>query len=220
MEVISLRSGDDLQLLSWYRPASDGLPTILYFQGNAGNLESQARLVKPLYDAGYGLFMLGYRGYGGNAGEPSEQGLYTDARSALRFLGERGVSENQIVLYGRSLGTGVATQIASEIEARGLILQAPFTSVPDMGAEQYPWLPVRLLARDQFNTLAKIGRVGEPLFVYWGSQDRTVPPHHPAAVFAAASEPKTHLIIEGAGHSNLFRIGGNDAVLAWLAALP
>ncbi len=220
MEVIMLPSSDGLRLLSWYRPARDALPTILYFQGNAGNLETQARLMKPLYDAGYGLFMLGYRGYGGNAGEPTEEGFIADARASLQYIRGRGVNDDEIVLYGRSLGTGVATQIATEIEARGLILQAPFTSVPDMGAERYPWLPVRLLARDQFNTIDKIAGVGEPLFIYWGSADRTVPPHHPAAVFAAAREPKAHVIIEGAGHSNLFRIGGNDAVLAWLAALP
>jgi uncharacterized protein len=219
MEVLYIPTEDGLSILSWYKLADEGFPTVLYFQGNAGNLETQSRLTLPIYESNFGLMMVEYRGYGGNGGEPTEMGFYLDGRAGLKYLNDLGIKNENIILYGRSLGTGTATQMAIEIEARGLILQAPFTSIYALGEERYPFLPIKLLARDKFNSLSKIKSVNEPLFIYWGNADKTVPPHMPLELFEAANNPKQKLIIPGGGHSNIFDKGGNEAVMEFLRRL-
>ena len=218
VEVTSLTTEDGLSLVAWYHAGDISKPHILYAHGNAGDLESQAVLMKPLMNAGYSVLMIEYRGFGGNPGAPSEAGLYMDARAGLAWLANRGIAPSDIVLYGRSLGTGVMVQMASEIEAKGRVLQAPFLSIPKAGADHYPVLPTNWLVHDRFDSESKIATIDEPLFIYWGSADKTVLPHHPAALFELATGNKQKHIIEGADHSNLFTIGGNDAVLAFLSA--
>ncbi|MGY8985685.1 MAG: alpha/beta hydrolase [Sphingomonadales bacterium] len=219
LEILHIPTEDDLLLLSWYKPADKDYPTILYFQGNAGNLETQSHLTLPIYNSPFGLLMVEYRGYGGNEGEPTETGFYKDGRAGLKYLNNLGIKNKEIILYGRSLGTGTATQMATEIEARGLILQAPFTAIYAVGEEQYPLFPIKLLARDKFDSLSKIKSVTEPLLIFWGDKDKTVPPHMPAELFEAANNPKQKLIILGGGHSDIFDKGGNEAVMSFLEEL-
>ena len=126
----SVETEDGLSLRSWYKAAIQNKPTIIYFQGNADNIRARGPLVRPYLDEGYGVLLLGYRGYGGNPGQSSEKGLYTDGRGALDFLKKQGVKPQCMVLYGESLGTGVAIQLASEQPVGGVVLQAAFTSFP------------------------------------------------------------------------------------------
>jgi len=219
VEVTSVTTQDGLDLLAWYHAGDTTKPHILYTHGNAGDLESQAVLMKPLMAAGYSVLMVEYRGFGGNPGAPTEAGLYMDARAGLAWLAHRGVALSDTVLYGRSLGTGVMVQMASEVAAKGLILQAPFLSIPKAGGDHYPILPTNWLVHDRFDSEHKIASIGEPLFIYWGSSDHTGLPYQPAALLELAKGNKQKHIIDGADHSDLFTIGGNDDVLEFLSGL-
>ena len=168
---------DGLEITSWYSPArKPDKFTMVFFQGNAGHLGYRNYKVRPWLDAGYGVLMVGYRGFG-NPGTPSEEGLYSDARSpSINALHAKDVPDKALVFYGESMGTGVAVQMATEFEAAALILESPYTSLPDVGADRYPPLvPVRILMRDKFNSLEKIKDVHMPLLLMHGEIDQVVP---------------------------------------------
>lgn len=213
----TLTTSDGLSLLSWYRPpAGPDLATMVYFHGNAGSIQWRAGKMRPYLDAGYGLLLVGYRGYGGNPGSPTEEGLYRDGRAALDHLAALGVPADRIVIYGESLGSGVAVQMAAEREIGALVLEAPFTSAADVGAGAYPFLPVRLLIRDRYDSVTKIADIGAPVLIVHGEADRTVPVRLGRALFAAAREPKQAVFIPGAGHEDLYDFGVAREVLAFL----
>jgi uncharacterized protein len=139
MREVKLETADGLELISWYRRAAAGLPTIVYFHGNGGNISYRAHRVHPYLDSGYGLLLVEYRGYGGNPGTPDERGLYADGRAAMAFIAAEGVSADRVVLYGESLGSGVAVRIAAEHGRDGnavgaVVLEAPMSSVTDVAA--------------------------------------------------------------------------------------
>lgn len=216
-EIIHFDTADGLNLRSWYVPAKAGFPTVVLFHGNAGHVGYQGRLVRPLIDRGFGAFLLEYRGYGGNPGSPDEAGLYADARGAIAYLNSLGVADADMILYGRSLGTGVAVQMATEHPPAAVVLQAPYTSIPDVGAKQYWYLPVHLLATEQYDSLDKIGKVKAPLFIFHGADDSIIPASQSAELFMAANEPKERLVIPGAGHNRgVFSNGGTNAVLRFV----
>jgi fermentation-respiration switch protein FrsA (DUF1100 family) len=222
MQVVRLDTGDGLALRSWYRPAADGKPTIVYFHGNAGHVGYRGLRVRPYLEAGLGVLLVEYRGYGGNPGEPTEAGLYEDGRAAVRFLAAQGVGGRSTILYGESLGCGVAVQIAAEhAEQRSsvaaVIVEAPLSSVTDVGAYHYPYLPVRWLLKDRFETRAKVAKIGAPLLVVHGTEDRIVPLRFGRSVFEAAAEPKEALWIAGGGHEDLERFGLHGVVLDFLS---
>ncbi len=217
--AVSYRTADGLTLTSWYRPAEKGFPTLVYFQGNGGNISQRIYKTRPLYEAGHGLLLTGYRGYGGNPGSPTEAGLYDDAMSALHWLAGQGIAADRIVLYGESLGTGVAVELATRVQSRAVVLEAPFTSLVDAGARAYPYLPVRWLVHDRYDSLAKIGTLSAPVMVLHGTADDIVPVAMGEAILAAAPEPKRGLFFPGFGHNELIAVGAPEEILAWLANL-
>ena len=162
---------------------------MLYFHGNAGSLRNRADRFRALAGDGYGLVALSYRGYGGSTGSPSEAGLIADAQAAYAFAAAR-VPAQRIVVFGESLGTGVAVALAATQRIGGLVLQAPFTSAVDVGARVYWFLPVRLLMKDPFRSDARIGKVTVPLLVLHGERDQVVPIALGERLFALANEPK------------------------------
>ena len=208
MEVVKLSTTDGLELSSWYRPADGNRPTIVYFHGNGGHIGYRGTKVRPYLDAGLGVLLVSYRGYGGNPGSPDEEGLYRDGRAAMAFLATKDVPPERTVIYGESLGTGVAVHIAAE-QARtlrpvgALVLEAPLSSAADVGAHHYPWAPVRWLMKDRFESKTKIAEVGTPVFIYHGERDRVVPIRFGRALFDAAVDPKESLWIPDAGHAGL-----------------
>ena len=220
MRPVTLHTSDGLDLLSWYHEAAQGQPTLVYFCGNAGNIGDRGTKVRPYLDSGFGVLLVGYRGYGGNPGSPTEEGLYADGRAALDFLDSEGVSTARTVLYGESLGSGVAVQMAVEKSAQtpfaALVLEAPFTSVTEVAASHYPFMPVRWLVKDHFDSAAKILDIRTPLFIVHGQRDRTVPTRFGRALFEAAAEPKESRWINGAGHNDVYDFGGAEAVLDFL----
>ena len=205
---VRVETSDGLALGAWYRPASAGRPTILFFSGNAASLATSAEWCRALADAGFGLLLLAYRGYDGNPGAPSEQGLYRDGRAAVAWLAGQGV--DRPVLAGLSLGSGVAAEMAYEAAAstgwphgvtpRALLLFSPYRSIPEVAAARYPIFPVRLLARDRFDTASKLAALRVPIFVAHGEDDQVVPFAQGLAVYNSAPEPKRLVAMRGIGH--------------------
>jgi len=227
MSVVRVTTKDGLTLTSWYRPAQEGQPTILYFHGNGGNIAGRGSKVRPYLDAGYGVLLVGYRGYGDNPGRPNEQGLYADGRAHLNFLKEQNIEPEQWVMYGESLGTGVAVQMALEMAtgergqvsppARAVVLEAPFSSLADAAQAHYPYVPARYLIKDRFDSLAKIKQIKSPLLIINGDLDGVIPPDQGHRLFKAAAMPKVSHWIAGAGHNNLYDFGVARLVVAFMS---
>lgn len=217
VDAVRVTTADGLQLLAWYRPPrSTTGAAIIYFHGNGGTIANRARVVRPFIDAGYGLLMLEYRGYGGNPGHPTEDGLYADARAALAFIDAEGIGIERQILYGESLGTGVAVQMAMERDAGALVLASPFTSVADVARGAFPLVPVDWLLRDRYESIAKVGRLHVPILVLHGERDLTIPVHLGRTLYAAAAEPKSLHLISEAGHNDLNRHGAPAVILEFL----
>jgi hypothetical protein len=222
MATVTFATADGLTLASWYRPAAGKeRETIVYFHGNGGHVGYRGPRVRPYLDAGYGVLLVEYRGYGSNPGKPTEAGLYADGRAAMRFLAASGVPAERVVLYGESLGSAVAVHIAGEQAERSspvaaVVLEAPMSSAVDVGAYHYPLLPVRLLMKDRFDSKSKVGGIGTPLLIVHGEDDWVVPIDFGRAVFAAAQEPKQAVWIPGGGHENLGRFGLQETVMRFL----
>ncbi len=205
MAAVRPRTSDGLDIVGWHAPPREaGAPTVVLFHGNGGHLGMRAWMARALLDAGMGVMLAGYRGYEGNAGSPSEDGLYADARAALDWLAERGVAGGDLVLYGESLGTGVAVKMASERPVAAMILQSPYTSIADVAATMFWFLPVHWLVRDRFDSLSRIAALRVPLLVVHGERDDLIPVALGRALFAAAREPKRALWIPEGGHNDLW----------------
>lgn len=222
MAPVTARSADGLELMSWYAPAGSNRPTVLYFHGNAGNFAHRAGKAASFLARGLGVLLAGYRGFNGNPGQPTEAGLYADGRAALAWLEGRGVLPEDIVLYGESLGTGIATKLAVELAAagtpvRGVVLEAPYLSMAVAAQGHYPWLPAKWLVRDRYDNRARIAEIAAPLLVLHGRLDRVVPVAHGEALLAAAREPKRGRWFENARHADLFDHGAAEAALDFIA---
>lgn len=202
MQVVTLHTEDHLRLNAWYKPAESNQPTILHFHGNAGHIGFRMPLAHPLIASGFGVLLVEYRGYGGNEGSASEQGLYQDGRAAVQFLRSQGVPLNRMVFFGESLGTGIAVKLATEYPVCSVILQSPFTSLVDLARYHHPW--IFLKPWDRFESLARIQAIQAPLLILHGKQDEIVPYAQGALLFKQAREPKKMKSFPGAGHNNLW----------------
>jgi uncharacterized protein len=202
--VIPLRAADAVESQLWYAPAAPGKPTVLYFQGNAGDIADRAPRLAYYQAQGLGVAFLSYRGYGSSRARISEAGLIADATAAYVWLIAQGVPAKAVVLVGESLGSGIAVQLAARNPVGALALEAPYTSAADVAAQIYPWLPVRLLMRDQFRSINHIAAVTAPLLIQHGTADAVIPFAFGAALFAAANQPKTFIPLKGLDHQALF----------------
>jgi uncharacterized protein len=217
MVAVPVRAADGLVVTGWYAPPRrSGYATVVLFHGNTGNLSDRAAKARGFLDAGFGVFLVGYRGYGGNPGHPSEQGFYADARAVLTWLICRGEDSGRIALYGESLGTGVAMQMATEFHPGAVMLEAPFTSLVDLAPLiVVPPLP-GLLMVDRYDNLGKIAALRAPLLVMHGDQDTTVPVNMGRVLLAAATGDKEGLFVPAAGHNDLWSHGAGTAAMAFL----
>jgi fermentation-respiration switch protein FrsA (DUF1100 family) len=202
MRIVSLTTEDQLLLNAWYKPAENGHATILYLHGNAGNIGARMPLARQFMHVGLGVLLLEYRGYGGNPGSPSEQGLYKDGRAGMRFLQEQGVNSKKIALFGESLGTGVATEIGMEIPVCAMVLQSPYTSMADLASYHYPWIMVK--PWDKYDSLQKIERINAPLLILHGKLDQVVPYSQGLRLFHQAKAPKEIVSFDHTDHHNLW----------------
>ena len=191
IEKVKIKTKDHIELLSWYHNKNiNDYKTILFLHGNAGSLENRIHKINHFKDMNINFLLVSWRGFNGNGGKPTEQGLYEDARSAVRWLNSKGILEKNIIIYGESLGTGVATEIAQNKNFAGIILESPFTSMIDAGKTKYPYLPVRFLLKDKYESNIKIKNIKSPILVMHGKVDNIVPFHMGKKMHELANEPK------------------------------
>jgi uncharacterized protein len=214
-EEVTLQTADGEKVIAWHVPPRGDRPVVLYFHGNGGSLRYRVDRFQRLVADGVGLVALSYRGYGGSTGSPSEAGLIADAQAAYAFAAER-YPVSRIVLWGESLGSGVAIALAAEKPVARLILDAPFTSAVDVAAATYPFLPVRLLMKDQFRSDERIARVKVPVLVLHGDADQVIPFRYGERLYAMIPGEKRLLRFAGGHHVDLDRHGAADAALKFL----
>ena len=200
-ENVWLEASDGVRVHGWFVPGGS-VRTVLFFHGNAGNIAHRLDTIRQFHELGLSVFIIDYRGYGQSEGKPSEDGLHQDAAAAWRYLtDERDISAADIIVFGRSLGGSVAAWLAAQQPPGALVVDSAFTSVPDAGADVYPWLPVRLLARIQHATKEHITKVTAPVLVVHSRGDEIIPFKHGQALFELANQPKTFLELRG-GHND------------------
>lgn len=203
MQVVKFTTEDGLELSAWYRPARPNKPTILYLHGNGAHIGLRGPLVKPYLDQGLGVLLVTYRGYSGNPGKPTETGLYRDANAAYKFLRQQNVAPECIVLYGESLGTAVAVNLASNHKVGALVLQSALSSGVDVAKHHYPFLPVNWLLKDRYDAIQLIQSIHRPMLFLHGVNDKIVPMEISQKLFKQANPPKQYLQYPGYGHNDL-----------------
>jgi fermentation-respiration switch protein FrsA (DUF1100 family) len=216
-----VETADALRLRFWAAPPQPGKPTIILFHGNAGKASDNSEMVARVVDAGYGLVLAEYRGYGGNPGTPSEAGFYQDAQAYLDWVAEKW-SVHAPIIWGMSLGTGVATWVAMSSPVAGVVLDAPFTSMIAVAQDKYPWVPVRALLRHPFDSLSRMKRIVVPILICHGEADTTIPVEEGRRMLAAAVGPARGIFLPGIGHTALsLDPSGHamDALLEFLAGI-
>jgi len=204
-EDVTIKSADGVELNGWFYPANTDSPraqlAVLYCHGNAGNISHRLDVCHALLETGVAVFLIDYRGYGRSKGRPSEAGTYQDAAAAYRWLLQKGFSGTNVIVMGESLGGGVASETALREPVAALILQSTFTSILDIGAELYPWLPVRWLASIKYDTRRRLPTIKVPVLIMHSRSDGLIGFHHAQANLAAANEPKLFWEIQG-DHNN------------------
>lgn len=210
-EEVSYNTADGLTLRAWYRGAEPGRPMVVVFSGNAGNRGDRAALGSGLAARGLGVLLTDYRGYGGNPGSPTEEGLAADARAAAAFVREREAG-NPLVYFGESLGAAVAVELASVDPPAALILRSPFTSLTDVGRVHYPWLPVGSLLKDRYPSAERIKTVLIPTMVVAGEADSIVPIAQSREICAAAPGCEHVVAIPGADHNAPALVAGSGVM--------
>lgn len=209
---LTLSTSDGVNINAWFVPTQEARGVVLFCHGNAGNIGHRLDSIRIFRDLGLSVLIFDYRGFGRSQGRPSETGTYLDARAAWNFLvEEKGVEPERIIIFGRSLGGAVAAYLAAQLGQEttpgALILESTFTSLPDMAARLYPFLPVRWLAKYSYNTLGRLSDVHAPVLVVHSPGDEIIPSIHGQALYAAAPEPKMFLEISG-GHNSGFLSSG------------
>ena len=191
IKKVKISTSDNIELIGWYHKKNlKDFNTLIYFHGNAGSLENRIHKLNHFENMNINFLIIAWRGFSGNDGKPSEQGLYEDGKSAIDWLKQKGVPEKNIILYGESLGTGVATQLAQNKKFAGVILETPFTSMIDAAKIFYPYIPVNLLLKDKFENYKKIKNINSPILVMHGEKDQIVPFSMGKKIYEIANEPK------------------------------
>jgi hypothetical protein len=208
-EEVWLTGSDGVGINGWFVPSGRAnAPTVLFLHGNAGNISHRFEKLAVFRQLGADVFIIDYRGYGRSEGRPDEIGTYRDAQAAYRYLtggapGQRALPARQIIAYGESLGSAVAVDLAAKMPVGGVIIEEAFTSIGDVGQKMFPFLPVRWLVRNKYDTLSKIGRINAPLLMFHSRQDEFFSWRHAERLFAAAREPKKLVELRGS-HNDAF----------------
>ena len=191
IKKVKIQTSDNIELLGWYHKKNlKDYKTLVYFHGNAGSLENRIHKLNHFQDMNINFLIIAWRGFNGNKGKPSERGLYLDGKSTIDWLIKKGVNEENIILYGESLGTGVATHLAQNKNYAGVILETPFTSMIDAAKNFYPYIPINLLLKDKFENFKKVKNINIPILVMHGEVDQIVPFSMGKKIYEIANNPK------------------------------
>ena len=191
IKKVKILTSDKIELIGWYHEKNiKNLKTLLFFHGNAGSLENRIHKLNHFKEMDINFLIIAWRGFSGNKGKPSEKGLYDDGQSAINWLKNNGLDEKNLILYGESLGTGVATHLAQNKNFAGIILETPFTSMIDAAKTFYPYIPVKLLLKDKFENQKKIKNINLPILIMHGEVDQIVPFSMGKKIYEIANEPK------------------------------
>lgn len=220
LSEVGYQSSDGIQLYGWIKAPQKGKKMIVYYHGNSYNIEKFYHKLKPLAQAGYGIFMPEYRGFGGINGEITQKGLEADALSAIEYLHSIGYHNRQIVLYGMSLGSHTSSYVAANAKGgkfAGLILEVPFDSLLNVVKQRiWPLFPFELMVKDKYDNIANIQAIDIPLLIMGGSNDKVVPIERAVNLFNFANEPKEMIVYDGGEHSKLFDFANYKDILSWL----
>ncbi len=189
-EEVFIPSEKNIELRSWFSFKPENKKTVLFFHGNAGELSARVYKLNKFSEIDVNFLIISWRGFSGNNGKPTEKGLYQDAKKAVEWLQNKGINKKDIILYGESLGTGIAVELASKDNFSGVILESPYTSMVDMGKRFYPFIPVSLFQRDRYNSIKKIKKINSPILVLHGKADTLVPYYMGKKIYDNANEPK------------------------------
>lgn len=204
-EAVSLSTPDGVTLAGWFVPAEGAKRTVLFCHGNAGNISHRLDTLQMFHELGLNCLIVDYRGYGDSTGRPTETGTKIDMLAGFQWLiEEKGLRPEEIILFGRSLGGSIAAMIAKDVDPAGLVLESTFTSFNDVGAYYYPWLPVRLFSRFDYNTLEAVRQVTCPVLVIHSPEDEIIPCKFGQQVFAAANEPKQFADLKGTHNEGFY----------------
>ena len=190
IDKVKIKTNDNIELIGWYHKKNNNYKTILFLHGNAGSLENRIYKINHFKDMNVNFLIFAWRGFNGNKGSPTEKGLYEDARSAVKWLNRKNVLEENIILYGESLGTAIAVHIAQYKNFAGIILEAPFTSMVDLGQKYYPFFPVKILLKDKYESKKKIKNLKAPILIMHGKRDNIVPFNMGEKIYELSNEPK------------------------------
>ena len=207
-DTVTFKTADGLTIAAWYIPAPDARAVLLFCHGNAGNISHRLDSIRIFHDLGLSVLIFDYRGYGGSEGEPTEKGTYLDAEAAWNFLiKEKGIDPARIVIFGRSLGSAVAAELAMRRKAGALIIESGFTSIPDLGRKYYPYMPVSLITRFHYATIDKVSSLALPKLFIHSPEDEIIPYDQGVRLFEKASEPKEFLKLRGDHNEGFFLSG-------------
>ncbi len=218
-KIDKIKIPSDTELNSWYFQKNKNFKTLLFFHGNAGSLENRIYKLNDLSKLDLNYLIIAYRGFSGNKGSPTEKGLYKDARAAKYWLNLNNISDQNIIVYGESLGTAVAIDLAKDHKFAGVILESPFTSMLKLSKKYYPWAPTGLLLKDKYETDKKINKVFSPMLILHGRKDNIVPFEMGEELFNQANIPKYNYFIDNDDHMMDFNEGLISAINQFISSL-
>jgi len=202
---INISTIDSVNLLSWYAKPKNNKPTLVYYHGNSFDIGERAYRIDRYIKNDWGILLLSWRGFSGNKGKPSENNLYKDAEASLKWIEENTTTKkSNIVIYGESLGTGVAIEMATRYKFKSIVLEAPFTSITDIAKKRYKIYPTKYLVLDKFDNISKINKITVPILIISGKKDEIVPHVHSVRLYEKANVPKESVFIDEAMHNNLY----------------
>ena len=200
IDKVKILTDDNIELIAWHHKKKDNYKTILFLHGNAGSLENRIHKINHFNDMDVNFLIVAWRGFSGNRGKPTENGLYIDAKSAVKWLTNKGVNEEDIIIYGESLGTGVGTEIAQNKNFAGIILESPFTSMEILAQKYYPYLPAKIILKDKYKSIEKINKIKFPMHVMHGKMDNIVPFYMGEEIFNKYSGVKSNYFNDNDDH--------------------
>ena len=205
IKELKIKTSDGVDLLAWYSKPNINQPMLVYFHGNSFDIGERAYRIKRYINNGWGVLLLAWRGYSGNLGKPTEKNLYIDGETAIKWIIDNlNYDYENLIIYGESLGCAVAVELGTRYKFKSIILEAPFTSAPDIARKRYKIYPVKYLVLDKFDNYSKIDKILSPVLIISGTKDEVIPHSHSKKLYLKSNNPKKNLFVDDGMHNNLY----------------